>query len=537
MEVKPDTIKVVASQREEIRATQADLSVVVKDSLLFSEHEAMEESAEVRQFVDELIRFGLPAEAVQMQTGIIDRVGETSSPEALYRLHIRCEKPEQIGPLLALINSRRNVSLENAEWQYPEEAQKRVIERAITKANANARKVADSLGVRLLGVHKLDENIAEEESPAPEPGSGRSKTIEARVEIEYRVSGFSQSRVDFMTIRTSRNVTHLLRKEFSTRWFRFGFWLKSRRFKSKDDLPAISPPKRALVAGHFSIPGGGGTFGDLEAKDMVCQWLSDANIEFDVASNNEDGFDGLKIDLLDETKYGIFIFVCGPWYPAQSIPSMLLAKFKHCVKIGVNLTVFERGNAGFDYLLPRDRLDEMRADIAFGKKVNLLPVAGVLLIERQQTYGIRQRHRFVKQIISEYIQAGEVAPIWLDTVANHNIMGIKTGRQFESILRRTDFVITNRLHGLVLGLKNSVPVIAIDAVAGGGKVTAQAKALGWPLLIAAEDLSVEKLRESARLCLGSNLASDIQKSQQQAFSSIEETKDQFIDILHKIKSS
>jgi hypothetical protein len=337
-----------------------------------------------------------------------------------------------------------------------------------------------------------------------------------------------------MTVRSSGNLVQLLKKEFSTRWFQFKFGMGSRPAQKTYALPA-PPASRALVTGHFSIPGGGGTFGDIEAKEIICKWLSETGIEYDVASNNEDGVQGLKIEQIDERNYGIFIFVCGPWYPRQTIPSMLLTRFKHCIKIGVNLTVFDEGNAGFDHLLPRDRMNEMRADIAFARKLDFLPVVGVLLVERQKVYGIRQRHRFVRQTISEYLQAGEIAPIWLDTNANNNSMGIKTGQEFESIIRRTDLVITNRLHGLVLSLKNSVPVIAIDAVAGGGKVTAQAKTLGWPILIAAEDLNVARLRESVQTCLSSDLGPSVKKSQQLAFSSIEQTKSQFMSIVGNIK--
>jgi len=44
-------------------------------------------------------------------------------------------------------------------------------------------------------------------------------------------------------------------------------------------------------------------------------------------------------------------------------------------------------------------------------------------------------------------------------------------------------VVTTRLHGLVLGLKQGVPVLAVDPVAGGAKVAAQAAAWGWPVLL------------------------------------------------------
>jgi hypothetical protein len=49
-------------------------------------------------------------------------------------------------------------------------------------------------------------------------------------------------------------------------------------------------------------------------------------------------------------------------------------------------------------------------------------------------------------------------------------------------------VVTTRLHGLVFGLKAGVPVLAVDPVAGGGKVTAQGTALDWPV-VAAEDVA------------------------------------------------
>ena len=49
-----------------------------------------------------------------------------------------------------------------------------------------------------------------------------------------------------------------------------------------------------------------------------------------------------------------------------------------------------------------------------------------------------------------------------------------TAAQVESLLRRLDAVVSSRLHGMVLALKNGVPVVALDPVDGGAKVAAQA---------------------------------------------------------------
>ena len=58
-----------------------------------------------------------------------------------------------------------------------------------------------------------------------------------------------------------------------------------------------------------------------------------------------------------------------------------------------------------------------------------------------------------------------------------------TAAQVEAVIARADVVVTTRLHGLVLALKNGVPALAIDPVADGAKVAAQAAAWGWPVLL------------------------------------------------------
>ena len=41
---------------------------------------------------------------------------------------------------------------------------------------------------------------------------------------------------------------------------------------------------RALVAGWFSFEGMGATAGDILARDVVCGWLEEAAIPYDVAT-------------------------------------------------------------------------------------------------------------------------------------------------------------------------------------------------------------------------------------------------------------
>ena len=215
MESKPDTIKISASHKQEIFADRADLFVSVKGSSLVSGNEAMKKAKEVSQLVEALTGFGLSPEAIQLQGVHIESSSGAllTSSSATYRLKVKCEKLDQLPELLDIIASHKNSSLERIEWKYPEEsAREQALETALGKAKGKAEKVANSLGVKLLGVYDFIENAFDEERPypqfamqatapkmargmaAPEPSLGmdiqHSKMVTVGVDIWYRVSAF-----------------------------------------------------------------------------------------------------------------------------------------------------------------------------------------------------------------------------------------------------------------------------------------------------------------------------------------------------------
>jgi len=215
MTTKPDTIKISASQREEISASHADLFVTVKGSSVVSGDQALKKAKEVSQLVEALTSFGLSPEAIHLQGVHIETSSGVllKSSSATYRLKVKCEKLDQLAEVLDIIASQKNATLERIDWKYPEEAaRERGLEAALAKAKSKADKVARSLGVKLLGVYDLIENIYDEEMPfpqfaergamqmkargaaAPEPSLGmdiqHSKTVIISVDIWYRVSAF-----------------------------------------------------------------------------------------------------------------------------------------------------------------------------------------------------------------------------------------------------------------------------------------------------------------------------------------------------------
>lgn len=216
MDSKPDTIKISASQKEEISATHADLHVTVKGSSIVSGNEALKKAKEVNQLLEALSQIQVKEEAVKLQGVRVEAASGTllKSSSAVYRLKVRCEDLSMFAGILDVIASQKNATLERVEWKYNEdEVRARILGEVIEKAKLKAGRVAASLGVKLLGVYDFIENVFDEEMPAmfqpqmmlkrgatltasaaPEPSLGmdvqHSKTVHVNVDIWYRVSEF-----------------------------------------------------------------------------------------------------------------------------------------------------------------------------------------------------------------------------------------------------------------------------------------------------------------------------------------------------------
>jgi|WetSurMetagenome_2_1015567.scaffolds.fasta_scaffold189420_2 uncharacterized protein YggE len=221
MDIKPDTIKISTSHREEIFASHANLYVTVKGSSVFSGNEAMKKAREVSQLVEVLTRYGLSPDAIQLQGVRLESASGTvlKSSSAIYRLKVKTEKVDQLAELLDIIAEQKNTTLERIEWKYPEEeARARGLDAALAKGKEKAVSVASSLGVRLLGVYDFMENTFDEERPpmpfqamemnmkartavADQPSLNmeiqHSKTIQVNVEIWYRVSDLEDRKFQF----------------------------------------------------------------------------------------------------------------------------------------------------------------------------------------------------------------------------------------------------------------------------------------------------------------------------------------------------
>ena len=245
---------------------------------------------------------------------------------------------------------------------------------------------------------------------------------------------------------------------------------------------------KVLVAGWFSFPEMGATAGDLLTRDVVCGWLDEAGRSYDVASA-EPFRGGVDWQVVDPNRYSDVVFVCGPFGNGWPIPEFV-ARFVGRRLVGVNLSMLEpleRWNP-FDLLLERDSSRLARPDVSLLAPPRRLPVVGIVRVHSQTEYP-EGLHEVANRAIARLVASRAMAAVTIDTRLDVNATGLRSAAEVESVIARMDVVVTTRLHGLVLAIKNGIPAVAVDPIGKGAKVLRQARALGWRAVFTADALT------------------------------------------------
>jgi hypothetical protein len=250
---------------------------------------------------------------------------------------------------------------------------------------------------------------------------------------------------------------------------------------------------KTLVAGWFSFEQMGATAGDIFARDLVCEWLERAGHSYDIALAPpfEGGVDWRSVE---PKNYSHVVFVCGPFGNGPPITEFL-PRFVGCRLIGLNLSMLESLETWnpFDLLLERDSSSTSRPDMTFLSRQAHVPVVGLVLIDTQPEYEEKDTRHIANDALHRLVASREISVIPIDTRLDTNCTGLRTPAEVESLIARMDVVLTTRLHGMVLALKNGVPALVIDSVAGGAKVQIQANTIGWPIVFT-DDVQPSEVR-------------------------------------------
>jgi Polysaccharide pyruvyl transferase len=289
--------------------------------------------------------------------------------------------------------------------------------------------------------------------------------------------------------------------------------------------------RRVLVSGWFSFEKMGSTAGDIIARDLVCKWLEKAGLEYDIAlAAPFEG--GISWEKTNPGEYTDVVFVCGPFGNGWPVTEFL-QHFLGCRFSGVNLTMLQSPEEWnpFEILFERDSNRAARPDITFLAPPPKVPVVGVILAHKQLEYGNHSLHEKANEVIRNLISEREASVVMIDTSLENNQGGLRTHGEIESLIAKMDMVITTRLHGTVLALKNGVPVIPIDPIEGGAKISIQVKTLGWPLLFNYGNMYRADLLNAFDFCLTENARNLARECAQSAIERVKQIREGFIELV------
>jgi hypothetical protein len=178
----------------------------------------------------------------------------------------------------------------------------------------------------------------------------------------------------------------------------------------------------------------------------------------------------------------------------------------------------------FDFLIERDSSAGANPDISFLSHQAHVPVVGVCLVEHYEGAPVEEANIAIQRLLN----SREISVVEIDTRLDANTTGLQTPMEIESLLARMDAVVTTRLHGTVLSLKNGVPVLAIDPEVGGAKIRRQAEMIGWPVIFNVDELTDGALQEALDFCLTEAARTKARECRERAVRMAERAQDRFI---------
>ena len=262
----------------------------------------------------------------------------------------------------------------------------------------------------------------------------------------------------------------------------------------------MNTKKRVLISGWFSFDLPHNTAGDLLAKQSALSWAEEAGYECSVAVARPEAANEVITDNQVPDDYDALVFVCGPLTESHLLP--FVKKFNSIKRIALNVSIVDTSDLSkeFDVIIPRDSPEIHNPDISLATPSSPVPVVGLIYVGKQREYPTQQ-HEVVEQLVDTVLAKIGAAKVMIDTRLPHNQYGLASIDQVESTIRKMDIVITTRLHGAVLSLRNGTPPIVIDSVPEGAKVTRQMQTLDWPLSYTIKDIDEKTLTKAIQAAL------------------------------------
>jgi len=247
------------------------------------------------------------------------------------------------------------------------------------------------------------------------------------------------------------------------------------------------------------------TVGDVMALYNVATRLIQHGLKPRIAwGGNLFELDPLRVDIraVAPDTVDCLVFVCGPLAP---FVSALCNRFEKAKKVAVGVSVVEQLGTEklFDAVVPRDSATLSTFDLAVANvgwphlycdQRHQAPGLGVCLVGQQAEYLSSDRSADIAATIERLKSELRLPPTLLNTLvypARPNIYCAEMELQSRQIL------VTTRMHATLLSVFHRLPVISIDQIQGGAKVTRLNSKVGVDTIQVSNDLD-HRLRHALR---------------------------------------
>ena len=250
------------------------------------------------------------------------------------------------------------------------------------------------------------------------------------------------------------------------------------------------------------------TVGDVMALYNVATRLVQHGLQPRIAwGGNLFELDPLRVDIraVPPESVDCLVFACGP---LAEFTAVLCQRFEGARKIAVGVSLIERLGTEklFDAVVPRDSaalstFDLAVADIGwphlYVDRHHQAPGLGICLVGRQAEYFASDKSNTIAAMIEGLKSEFRLPTAELNTLiypARPNIYCAEMELQSRQIL------VTTRMHATLLSVFHRLPVISIDQIAGGAKVTRLNSMVGVDTIRVSDDMG-ERLLEALRNAL------------------------------------
>jgi Polysaccharide pyruvyl transferase len=265
-----------------------------------------------------------------------------------------------------------------------------------------------------------------------------------------------------------------------------------------------------LVAWWGALNRGGPTIGDyLSLRSVVAHLAANDHNVVVAAPTIPLAMPCAAVDWesVDPAAVTYLVFVCGPVIAGSQALRDLFSRFGGCAKVGVGVSILPPSSPDhwmpFDICLARDGLPRRHFDVALAASLAAPSVpcqradglrVGVARRGAQREYGLGAcRHEMADATIERLVARLGIEAVLLETRLD---IQSESPEALEAAFDSVDLVITTRLHGALLALRHGIPTVVLDQIAGGGKVTAAMRHLGWPYVYPVEAGREEELERA-----------------------------------------